>query len=90
MMGLENIDGVVYPSVRHAGGLNFAIVPEAFDARFKLHSFSLTTPVYDNGYGLHEYFEHARGTQLSPEGDFIWHTQPHFNARTTWPLSAES
>lgn len=89
-MGIKNIDGIIYPSVKHQGGLNYAINPASFEDKFEVVKFSLTTPVRDLGYGLFEFYEHAHGTQLNDRGDFIWFGNPHFNARMTIPLSAES
>jgi hypothetical protein len=89
-MGIEGIDGIIYPSVKHQGGLNYAINPDSLDDKFDVVKFSLTTPVRDLGYGLFEFYEHAHGTQLNDRGDFIWYGNPHFNARMTIPLSAES
>jgi len=85
----NDIDGLIYPSVKRQGGFNYAIKPEVFDSKFEPIEFVLTTRVQEYGYGLFEYYEHARGTQLSQSGDFIWHTNPSFNARITMPLSAE-
>lgn len=85
----DDVDGLIYPSVKRQGGLNYAIKPEVFDKKFEPVLFALTTQVKEYGYGLFEYYEHARGTQLTESGDFIWHTNPHFNARMTMPLSAE-
>jgi hypothetical protein len=86
----DDVDGIVYPSVRHKGGLNFAIKPDVFDVKFEPIKFALTSPVRDYGYGLFEYFEHAQGTHVREDGTLLWHTNPHFNARATMPLSAES
>lgn len=84
-----DVDGIIYPSVKHAGGLNYAIKPEVFDERFEVVKYALTAPVHAHGYGLFEYFVHAEGNQLHPNGDFLFRTNPHFNARATWPLSAD-
>lgn len=88
-MRLPGVDGILYPSVKHQGGINFAISPKAFDSKFEVVRFSVTTPVIHHGYGLFEYFEHEHGTRLIEDGDFIWNRDPRFNARTTIPLSAE-
>lgn len=85
----DDIDGLIYPSVKRQGGFNYAIKPKVFDTKFEPRMFALTTRVHEYGYGLFEYYEHARGTQLNEAGDFIWHTNPRFNARITMPLSAE-
>lgn len=85
----ENVDGLIYPSVKHAGGLNFAIKPNVFDERFEIVKYALTAPVYEHGYGLFEYFVHAEGNRLDTNGNFLFSTNPHFNARSTWPLSAD-
>lgn len=85
----DDVDGLIYPSVKRQGGLNYAIKPDVFDKKFEPVVFALTTQVKEYGYGLFEYYEHARGTQLTESGDFIWHTNPRFNARMTMPLSAE-
>ena len=85
----EHVDGLIYPSVKHAGGLNFAIKPNVFDERFEIVKYALTATVYEHGYGLFEYFVHAEGNQLDPNGNFLFRTNPHFNARSTWPLSAD-
>lgn len=85
-----DVDGLIFPSVRHDGGLNYVIKPDVFDAKFEVHKFMLTTDLYDHGYGLFEYFAYAEGTQLNPDGQFIWgSTYRYANARSTWPLSAE-
>jgi hypothetical protein len=86
-----DIDGIIYPSVRHAGGLNFAIKPEVFDTKFTPGRYVLTTPIYHYGHGLFEYHEHSVGTHLLENGNFIWQTvYKYASARSTWPLSAES
>ena len=41
----EEIDGMIYPSVRHAGGVNYAVLPGAFDKHFVIKKFILTSPV---------------------------------------------
>lgn len=85
----DNVDGLVYPSVKHAGSLNYAIKPHVFDERFEIVKYALTAPVHAHGYGLFEYFFHAQGNQIDANGNFLFHTNPHFNARSTWPLSAD-
>ena len=75
--------------MKRQGGFNYAIKPNVFDTKFEPVLFALTTKVHEYGYGLFEYYEHAQGTQLNEAGDFIWHTNPRFNARITVPLSAE-
>lgn len=89
-MNVDGIDGIVYPSVKHQGGVNCAIKADLFATKFEVERFFLTTRVHDLGYGLFEFFEHAHGTRLNDRGDFIWQGNPHFNARATIPLSAES
>lgn len=85
----EHVDGLIYPSVKHAGGVNFAIKSEVFTERFEIVKYALTAPVHEHGYGLFEYFIHAEGSHLDPTGNFLFRTNPHFNARSTWPLSAD-
>ncbi len=85
----DHIDGLIFPSVKHTGGFNYAIKPSVFDARFEISKYALTAPVHEHGYGLFEYFVHAEGNQLDQNGNFQFHTNPHFNARSTWPLSAD-
>jgi hypothetical protein len=86
-----DIDGIIYPSVQHAGGLNFAIKPDIFDAKFTPGRYILTTPIFHYGHGLFEFHEHSGGTHLSENGNFIWQTVYKYAlGRSTWPLSAES
>jgi RES domain-containing protein len=89
-MNIIGIDGIIYPSVKHQGGLNYAINPESFEGKFEVVKFSLTTPVRDLGYGLFEFYEHAHGTHINERGDFIWYGNPHFRARMTIPHNAEA
>ena len=88
-IALREVEGLVYPSVRHQGGINFAIKPEVFEEKFEIEKFQLTTPVNSYGYGLADYFEHASGSNLDERGNFMWRGDPRFRARSTWPLSAD-
>lgn len=86
-----DVDGLIYPSVRHHGGLNYVIRPEVFDKKFEVQKFQLTQPLYNHGYGLFEYVVEADGMHLNEAGQFIWQRQYwHSPARSTWPLAAES
>jgi hypothetical protein len=90
MLSQSDVDGLIFPSVRHHGGLNYAIKPEAFDSKFIVEKYVLTTELYNHGYGLFEYFAYAEGAQLNDAGQFVWHSNYRYgNARMTWPLSAE-
>lgn len=85
-----NIDGLLYPSVRHMGGLNVALKPEVFDTKFEMMNFGAINIMQDFGYGLYDYYEHAHGTQLQENGDFIWQMVPvhrgrPLNGRATYP-----
>lgn len=91
MLNPADVDGLIFPSVRHHGGLNYAIKPDVFDRKFEVQKYLLTKELYNHGYGLFEYFVYADGTQLNEAGQFIWQTQYKYaNGRMTWPLSAES
>jgi hypothetical protein len=85
----DGIDGLIYPSVRHQGGLNYAIKPDVFDQKFVVGKYQLTTALYRYGYGLFEYYSYAEGDHLI-EGKFALRTTYKYaNARVTWPLSAD-
>jgi len=85
MLKIDGVDGLIFPSVLHEGGINSVFNPDIFDSKFEIDRFILTTPIKNIGYGLFEYFEHATGTQLTKDGDFIWQGNPRFNARVTIP-----
>jgi hypothetical protein len=81
----NGVDGLIFPSVWHEGGINSVFNPDIFDSKFEVDRFMLTTPIKSIGYGLFEYFEHATGTRLTKNGDFIWQDGLKFNARATIP-----
>lgn len=90
MLSQSDVDGLAFPSVRHQGGLNYAIQPIAFDNKFEVQKYQLTTELYDHGYGLFEYYPYAEGSYLNEDGQFVWHSSYKYAlARTTWPRSAE-
>jgi len=89
LMQIDGVDGLIYPSVRHEGGINFAVEKGAFKERFEIKNYFLTMPVRDFGYGLFEWFEHAQGVGTDAEGNLRFRTDPHFRARATWPRSAD-
>lgn len=85
------VDGLLYPSVKHQGGINLAVLPHSFDRAFELERVSLTGPIENLGYGLFAFYIHADAVRTTENGDFIWQTRNyHANARSTIPLSAES
>jgi hypothetical protein len=89
MFDLPGVDGLIFPSIRHEGGINYALKPEAFDSKLEITKFLATTPVHHNGYGLFDFYVHEEGTRLDDDGNFVWQRDPRYNARATMPLSAE-
>lgn len=84
-----HVDGIAYPSVKHRGGINYAILPKSFDEKFMAQECITTTPVKTIGYGLFEYKVHERSSSVDESGNINWSRDPRFNARMTIPLTAE-
>lgn len=85
----DDIDGIAYPSVKHQGGINFAILPKSFDKKFQAQECFTTTSIKNIGYGLFEYHVHERSSNVDEVGNINWIRDPRFNARATIPLSSE-
>lgn len=50
---LPGVDCLIYPSVGHMGGWNFAITPEAFDRLFVVTKSYVSRVLVDAGYGIY-------------------------------------
>ena len=72
--GANSLDGFVYPSVSHRGGLNIVLRPERFDAVFCWEQF-MAFKVNDYlGFGLYGRTQYAKAdAPSSGDGKIEWH-----------------
>ncbi|MDO6445177.1 RES domain-containing protein [Colwellia sp. 1_MG-2023] len=66
------VDGFVYPSVAHRGGINLAIKPKSFDSHFDFSGF-MSFKIHDYlGFGLYGRVQEHIGIYNNKEGVIDW------------------
>lgn len=66
------VEGFIFPSTQNFGGVNCAIVPEAFDAKFRVSSSTMYEIVDAIGYGLYGRKVLGRSKEIREDGTIIW------------------
>jgi len=78
-------DGIIYPSVKLAGGYNVALTPDAFHSKCELTGFEGHFITKNLGYGMMTVHTYAHGTIIDDEDGRLrwqWEVQKYANAKT--------
>jgi|TARA_R110002033_G_scaffold7587_1_gene27490 hypothetical protein len=68
----SSLDGISYPSVKHRGGINFAIKSETFDEKIKVLAVVKIKIINDLGFGIYTYEVLDKSKSIGLNGDINW------------------
>jgi len=76
----EKLSGIIFPSVEHAGGFNYAIKPDCYDAHILPLNISAQKVLADYGYGAYQTARHGPVEINDVPGNIRWPDLP-----ADWP-----
>lgn len=79
------LDGILYPSVAHKGGINVAIKPASFRDKFEVVEYEASEILRYLGYGIAARRRYATARSLNEQGQVGWVFSPHGNAKICIP-----
>jgi len=68
----EEVSGIIYPSVEHPGGFNYAIKPDCYDKHIEPTETRISTMMNNYGYGMYKNFESSPVAINSNPGSIVW------------------
>lgn len=85
----DRLDGILYPSVAHRGGLNVAIKPSSLDEKFEFSRYEAYAVTRYLGYGIAAIRSYATADTLKDNGQVNWRFSPTGNAKICIPDSGK-
>ncbi len=68
----DSIDGMSYPSVKHRGGINFALKANSFDEKIEIESCAKIKIVSYLGFGIYTYETLGVSKKIEKDGTINW------------------